>query len=131
VRWLEVTSADEYRARQRKIVTLPSGFVFEIRKMSPLTFAEMFELVGASPNDPQGVAEEKVRENVYEILKLVIPKCVVSPKISLEATDEDVLALEDLDMDDFFALLDEISTFSGLGAEDMEERQSFRDQSAG
>lgn len=123
----EVTSAKAYRERQRKIVTLPSGFVFEIKKMSPLTFTKMFELIGVGTDVTGERAEEMVKEKLYDVLKLIIPECVVNPKIVLESTDdEDALALEDLEMDDFFALLNEISEFSGLGEESIKDRDRFR-----
>jgi len=124
---LETTSASEYRAGQRRMVTLPSGYVFEIRKMSPLTFSELFNVIGVEANASEEVAAERVRENLVEVIKVVIPKCVVKPKIALEASDdEDVLSLEDLDMDDFTVLFEEISAFSGIGEKETDDRESFR-----
>lgn len=123
----EITLASEYRAKQRKIVTLPSGFTFEIRKMSPLVFAKMFDVLGYEANVSKEQTESIIKEKLEEILKLIIPNCVVKPKISLEPTDdEEVLCLEDLEMDDFYTLLDEISNFSGLSEDDMKERELFR-----
>ena len=109
------------------MVTLPSGYVFEIRKMSPLTFSELFNVIGVEANASEEVAAERVRENLVEVIKVVIPKCVVKPKIALEASDdEDVLSLEDLDMDDFTVLFEEISAFSGIGEKETDDRESFR-----
>ncbi len=123
---MEVTTVKEYIAKQRKMVELPSGFVFEIRKMSPLTFTKMFELIGVRPNETKEETEEKIQGGLQEILELVIPVCVVNPRIVLGLAGENELSLDDLDMDDFLALLDEITEFSGLGKEDVEERESFR-----
>ncbi len=122
---METTSAKEYRARQRKTITLPSGFVFEIRKMSPLVFTKMFDLIGVTGSDSSEVAKKKVQEGLQKILELVIPRCVIKPKISLEPAGEDELSLDDLEMDDFLMLLEEITTFSGLSEGSIEERESF------
>ncbi len=123
---MEVTTVKEYVAKQRKMVKLPSGFVFEIRKMSPLTFTKMFELIGVRPNETEEETEKKVQEGLQGILELVIPVCVVRPRIVLGPAGKDELSLDDLDMDDFLALLDEITEFSGLDKKSVEERESFR-----
>ncbi len=123
---MEVTTVKEYVAKQRKKVELPSGFVFEIRKMSPLTFTKMFELIGVSSVDNEEETERKIQEGLQGILELVIPVCVVKPKIVIGDAGEDELSLDDLDMDDFLALLEEITDFSGLDKESVEGRESFR-----
>ena len=62
-------------------------------------------------------------------MELVIAQCVVKPKIVIgDAGDagDDELSMDDLEMDDFLALLEEISEFSGIIKESIEERESFR-----
>ena len=125
---MEVTEAKEYLAQQRKMVTLPSGFVFEIRKMPPMVYARMKDLIGVGPNDsPEGI-EEKVEKGQQEMMELVVPRCVVRTKIVLENPAEDELSLDDLEIEDFLALLEEISEFSGISEEGIQERESFREE---
>ena len=110
------------------MIELPSGFVFEIRKMPPLVYAKMTDLIGVRSNDSPEVIEEKVQKGQRAMMELVVPRCVVKPKIVLENPKEDELTIDDLEMGDFLALLEEISEFSGISKESIEERESFRDE---
>ena len=123
----KITSPKEYLKGQRKKITLPSGAVFEIRKLSPIAFGEILKITG--PETARDM-DDVIRDKIVDIMKVIVPRCVVKPKITLEETDdEDKLSLEDLEMQDVFALLDEVYAFSGLSTEDTEERKSFREDS--
>jgi len=131
---VKIATAKEYRKAMTKVIRLPSGFYFRIRKMSPQAMAQLMDIYGEVL--PRGRREltpeerEKIREigheKFAEILKIVIPSCVVEPKIVENATSEDELSLDDLSSDDLFALLDEITAFSGLTVEAAKERETFR-----
>jgi len=128
----EVVKASDYRATQRKIVELPSGFKFEIRKMSPMIFAEVYGVTNVSPDMTNEAAEKLIQENVFSMIETVIPYCVVRPKIIAgESTNEDALSIYDIDPDDIFVLLEEITNFSGLGDADSAERKKFRTEPDG
>ena len=119
----KITSPKEYLKGQRKQITLPSGAVFEIRKLSPIAFGEVLKIMG--PETARDM-DDIVRDKIVDIMKVIVPRCVVKPKITLEETDDkDKLSLEDLEMQDVFALLDEVYAFSGLSTEDVEEKKSF------
>lgn len=125
----KITSPKEYLKGQRKRITLPSGALFEIRKLSPVAFGEILKIMG--PETARDM-DDVIRDKIVDIMKVIVPRCVVKPKITLEDTgDEDKLSLEDLEMQDVFALLDEVYAFSGLTTEDVEERKSFREEPAG
>ncbi|RLG45123.1 MAG: hypothetical protein DRN81_02665 [Thermoproteota archaeon] len=131
---VEVTTAKEYREKMTKIVTLPSGFNFRIRKMPPLALAKLMsiydEALPATGRELTPEEEEKMKEigkrRFAEIIKVVIPDCIVEPKVSLNPSSEDELSLDDLAADDIFKLLDEIMEFSGLGEAAKKARESFR-----
>jgi len=128
----EIVSAAEYKAKSRKLITLPSGAVFEIKKISPFDFVEF------SGEIKEGMSEE-------EMAKIIAPKfeeygaafiCsgVSKPRIrndvsSAEVGDEE-LHITDIDKHDLTALIKEITEFSGLDevtAElEGEKRKSFR-----
>ena len=123
----KITSPKEYLKGQRKKITLPSGAVFEIRKLSPIAFGEILKITG--PETARDM-DDVIRDKIVDIMKIIVPRCVVKPKITLEETDdEDSLSLEDLEMQDVFALLDEVYAFSGLSTEDTKERKSFHKDS--
>jgi len=136
---VKIATAKEYRKAMTKVIRLPSGFHFRIRKMPPQAMAKLMDVYGEVL--PRGRREltpeerEQLREigrrKFAEILKVVIPSSVVEPKIVEKVTTEDELSLDDLSSDDLFALLDEITAFSGLTAEAAEERKTFRKESSG
>ena len=131
---VKIATAEEYKSKQTKTIRLPSGFHFKIRKMSPTAMAELMNIYGEAlpPARRELTSEETAkmskigREKFAEILEAVVPKCVVEPKISTNPEKKDELALDDLSSDDIFALLDEITTFSGLTAPAAKIRESFR-----
>ena len=130
---VKIATAEEYKSKQTKVIRLPSGFHFRIRKMSPTTMAKLMNVYGdALPPARRELTPEETakmqeigRKKFAEILEAVVPKCVVEPKISANPGKNE-LALDDLSSDDIFALLDEITTFSGLATPAVEKRESFR-----
>ena len=123
----EIVSARAYKSTKKKIVTLPSGFKFEIRKVPPSVYGDILAILDVSnvgPNEATTLSQK----HLVDILKIIIPRCVVRPKIVVECTDdEDVLCLDDLDYADGFALLDHIYEFSGITAEAAKNREKFRE----
>lgn len=126
----KVTSASEYRKKSRMLVELPSGAVFEIRKLSPLVYGEALEQVGISPAEGAEQVDAVVRKNIFSLMKLIVPKCVISPKISVSPSSDDELDYEDIELADLTRLMDEIYKFSGLTVEAEQEREEFREEPA-
>ena len=131
------TSASDYKRKRRRSVEVSEGDVFIVRKMTPSIYGNALKSIGVTPNDfnPDGslIDPEKVRSminaGIFDVMKYVIPRCVVSPKIVPEPhqeTDENIL-FDDIDETDLTTLLDEIYDFSGLSAEAKEERKEFLD----
>jgi len=133
---MSVTSVEEYRKRIYKIVELPSGAKFKIRKMSPSLVNEVLSILGIklspslSPEEARKEFEQKMSDKDFpkflaEVAPLVVSNCVVEPKISLNPS-EDALSFDELEPMDVFNLLTQILDFTGLTAEAAERRSSFR-----
>ena len=127
---LEVTTAEEYRRGKQEVVELPSGARFKIRKMSPLEFGKLMEVLGTAANAPDSLREAQIRDRIVDVMRVLIPGCVVEPKISFESK-EGCLSFEELEVADAMALMDAVYEFSGLAAEDAEERRKFRAEPSG
>jgi len=122
----KVTDANEYRRKVRKIIELPSGAVFEIRKLSPLRMAEVIDI---GDGVDQVKIANSIRDNLVTLMRVVIPSCVVRPKIVLYDTDKKgELSFDDLEPDDLYALLDQVYEHSGLGPDEIEEREDFPEE---
>ena len=133
---MEITSAKKYREGKTKVVTLPSGDVFMIKKPGGRTMAKVSQLFEINIDLQDNPSKEEIakelaglhlQDNLVEIMDLLIPGCVVEPKVSLvETHDEHTLFIDDIEYNDLYALLDEIMAFSGLSEQSMKERESFQ-----
>jgi len=126
-----VTKAKEYRKQKTKEVTLPSGAVFLIRKMTPEVFAKIADKLtaflpgGTNPTgDIRDVAKsirEFSRQDMMSVLnefpvviRAVFPACVVEPRIVEANPTEDELAVDDIELMDSFELFHQIFEFSTI-----------------
>ena len=132
-----ITSASEYRKGKRHEVELPSGARFEIRKLSPLAFGELLKFIEVREGATEEETTAKVRGEIVNIMKTIIPQCVVTPTIVFDANmteeemdEKNVIDFADLDLNDVFVLLDAVYEFSGLTEEAAEERTKFRARTA-
>ena len=142
---LEYTTAEEYLAGKIKKVTLPSVTatgkhpIFVIRKIPPkaaLELAGLLELPEDADleNINEALSTINVREKLPELIDIVIPACVVKPKIKKEKKNEECpkcLCIDDLEIEDLVALFEEILEFNGLTAKGIKKRQKFRRESSG
>ena len=132
---MEYTSGKEYREKRRKALNLPSGDTMIIRKLSSMSLAKLFTILGIADkvtedmtNEEVSALIEKVRDEVKpeagsEIVNLILTKGVAKPRIVLEDTDNDEeLCIEDIDPIDFEPLLTGIMNFVGATQEASEER---------
>ena len=129
----DITSASEYRKGKRHVVELPSGATFEIRKLSPLAFGELLNFIEVREGATEEETTARVRSEIVNIMKTIIPQCIVNPTIAFEPdmTEEEmdeknVIDFADLDLNDVFVLLDAVYEFSGLTEEAAQERTKFR-----
>ena len=111
---------EEYRKSKTKSVTTSSGATFVIRKMPLSAFLQMMQMYEKVP-----ATEEGARQILPDVIRLILPACIVEPQIG---NGPDKLSLDDLDAADAFELLTEISEFSGLSEVAQRQRQSFRTQ---
>lgn len=118
--------ASSYRATIQKTVTL-EGFNWTIRKVPPTVLGRVMEITQLKAGSTQAEAEEAVRSKIFDIAKIILPACMVSPKVTLSGVgDDNTLTFDELSVNVMNGLLDEIYDFSGLGPEAQAERQAFR-----
>ena len=114
----------EYVKKNRKTVTTRSGATFVIRKIPPTCMHIVFKLAQYAKS-ATGEVDPRYFEELSDVLRELIPKCVVEPKITLEP-QPDSIALDDLGLDDVMELFTSIFDFTGLGPRQAAERDKFR-----
>lgn len=139
----KTTSASEYRDSKRKEVELPSVLpdgshpIFIIGKPGPRVAMKILDVLNIGGEEPEELGPEEATERVKESLKgvdvrlraiemidILIPGCLVSPRVTLEHTnDVNLLHIDDIEISDQFFLLDAIMEFSGLTQEKAEDRK--------
>ena len=123
---LVVTTPVEYIERSTSVVKLTSGSVFKIRAMNAYTTVAFIDVmnkysarnadkVNDDEKDPMGF----IRENIEFLTKIVVMKSIVEPNVPEES----------LMYVDVVELLGEIMNLTGLGSEQREEREGFREDS--
>jgi len=134
-----VTKAEEYLAGKHKKVKLPSILpngkhpVFIIRKPPMRVIIELLRILDVSldvDKNPEvlerGFMEAwnsmDVKEKIAGFIDLLLPACVVEPRITLDPNEKDAIYIDDLDMEDQFKLLEEIWDFAGLSKEAEKQR---------
>ncbi|MFH1423098.1 MAG: hypothetical protein ABIH42_10355 [Planctomycetota bacterium] len=141
----KITTASEYVLKNAgtKQVTLPSGAVFEIRKISSRAYLQAGGLHLASrvelllSKEAQAKREEIAKAQLtdedkikqLEVMNNLICMAVINPKISMvKDTSGTSICIDDLRDDDYYALITEITNFSDWGRQDLE---SFRKEQEG
>jgi len=138
------TSAESYRKKRRFTVKTPSGDEFVIRKVP---FGVMWKVLdklgieipqGFTPEQAREFAEEKMEEiqgssaKIIEIVDLVVPAVCITPKVTLQETENpDELSMLDIDPPDLMEIFGKAMEVSGASKEAVEDRESFRKESAG
>lgn len=132
---MKITSAKKYRKGKTKVIKLPSGSVFKIKKPAGRVMASLLNLFDVKISVNEDLSKEEIsqeleglefQDKLVNIMDLLIPSCVVDPKISLvETDDEDLLFIDDIEYSDLYSLIDEIMAFSGISKEATDERESF------
>lgn len=96
----------EYKEKSQKVVTTKNGFAFTIKKISVSTMLELLDVY-------QG-KQQPSEQDLPKVMKVLIPKCVVEPKIVTGVPKENEMSFDDLNVEDAFELLEAISNYSGV-----------------
>jgi len=141
----KVISAKEYKSATRKIVTVPSGAEFLIKRVtnwdfihSPYLpvgfdikrFQKDAQAVAKDSQDPQELFRNHPKESA-ELARIYILVGVISPRVvdkPLEECEEDELSIYEILDDDLNFLINEIIEFSGMGKEATEKVAPFLKQ---
>mgnify|MGYP000120728850 CR=1 FL=1 len=120
-----MTFAEEYRKQLYKVVEVPSGFKFKIRKLTMRAFKIVME--AAPPKKPgESISFEDIDFGEFaEAVPKVLLECVVEPKLA-EKPSKNRLSVYELDAVDQQVLFMEIIKLSGLTEENLEKLRSFR-----
>ena len=127
---LKPTQAQDYKKKiaEGKLITLPSGSVFKIRKVNnrELALAGEFTLQTSSEINQskeklstqwQNMNEQQKRKQL-EVMNKFIVRAVVEPKVVLDDKEEG-LKITDIVDDDFYFLLSEVMGYSYEGGKDL------------
>ena len=134
-----VTSPQEYLSGKRREVTLPSTLpngehpVFIIRKPPTKVMIRLLSLLEVSLDvnrNPELLEKDineamntpQAAEKIVRFLDLLLPACVVEPKITNDPNETDGIYIDDVDMEDQLALLEAILDLAGLSKKAEEER---------
>jgi len=136
---VEVSTPTDYRKGKTKLLKLPSGHVFEIRKLTLPAMMDLMKVLnidvpaGTPVDQVEGLMKERMekaqfKEDVIAAVDLIIPKCVIRPKIvPSQVAGENELSIAEIDPADSLELFQSIIEFSGL--EEMTKK--FRGQPSG
>lgn len=116
---LKPTSPEEYIKLTTKLVKVPSGAVFKIKTLPGAPIVRLLEILPEKGIEDRMELYKFVKEHFEELVRDVIIPGIVEPKI-----DPEVLSFMDAVM-----LFGELLKLSGLGAEEVESRESFRGRS--
>lgn len=129
-----MSSPREFKARTRKIVTLPSGLTVEIRKLKLIDFLGMEIPLPSDPQASSAPSNAMSLRETQQYANRAIIAAAISPRFTdddNEAERDDRVHVRDLEMMDWEALVKEIFDWSGLAREVVAEANSFRKDEVG
>lgn len=134
----KVTTVNEYleKSCSTKLVELPSGAVFKIRKVTARDYVVNSEMpirstkeISTSSDEKNQIAIDKLtpaqRKIMMKANDQLIVKSVISPKLSIEKI-ENCLCVDELSDTDYYKLVSEITSLSFV---DDKELKFFRPES--
>ncbi len=102
-----------------------------------------FELFSTLPKDPKDLDPEhlsetqskKMQDSIFPIMKIVLPACAVSPKITVDESDPNIKAkiaihMRDLPFNVVLELFNQIMEISGLDERSEEIRKKLQAQNS-
>ena len=114
----------EYTERNRKTIESPSGMKFTIRKIPTRTYSKIEQLSSKVKKD---ISDGEASEKFYQMTLILLPACVMSPKISIDEYSDKKVHIDDIDVEDASFIVSKIYDFTGLSSEKMEEIEEFRE----
>ena len=100
--------AQEYLKKNNpiKIVTVPTGFKFKIKKLNPISLSRL-----SADIDLENLDENNVKGNLLLSIKM-LKKAIIEPTITENESDENSLSIDDIDSGDLTFLIDEITSLA-------------------
>ena len=129
-------SAKALRQRNRQKITLPdSKLEIVVRKIPPRLLPQLMkyrnpeaeELVTKKGFD--ALPDEKKVEltsRLFDMLTIIVPACVVSPKVEVNPTSDDVVDFDDLSLNDLITIFRYAMSGTGLPPEEQKELENFQ-----
>ena len=62
---------------------------------------------------------------LFDMLTIIVPACVVSPKVEVDPTSEDVVDFDDLSLNDLMTIFRYAMRGTGLSPDEQEELENF------
>ena len=141
----KVSTVKDYQSKiDKKIVELPSGEYFEIKKVTGrdyiraggLPVLSVREIAGQSEEKQKEIAKKLTTEQQEKYMKVcdeMLVLATVSPALSIKK-ENDKICVHDLSDNDYYALLEQITSFS-FGRQDLKpfrnEQTASNNRSAG
>jgi len=123
-------SARQYREKKRKQLTLSSGSVFTIRKPGRTAYMKLLSAQEAREGLPDEIPDptkldkltQGEMEKLLDSVDAVLASCIIEPKVVIgKIANDDELSIEDIEIIDYFELLNEVIKFADLTEEKMQE----------
>lgn len=140
----QVTSGAEYRAKRRKVITLPSGDKFLLKKPGKTALVELMDIFGTQIGTDElteldyesmmaDAEKEKLSsEQLARLIDVLFVHCILKPKIVFELTDDDnEVWIEEIDPIDTIDLLKQLFEWIDLSPERIKETFFRSRQSSG
>lgn len=133
---MEITTANEYTNKREKVVQLPSGAVFKIRKLSAFDFIKDGEIprfmkqVNKSSDKTKvlDTMSDKDKAEALELLTKVVCAGTVEPNVVDKPADEctdNELSINTVDDSDKKYLLEQIVSMTSMTSQDMDVIEKF------
>ena len=143
---MSVTSPSQYKANKTKTIELPSFLEdgvthpkFKIRKANSRLLMAFYDMIGVEGND-ETISESEIntkmeaklettagKKEMLELLDSIIINTVVEPKVvSGVAQADDELSVDDIELIDQRAILEQVIIFTGATAKGEEVRKKSR-----
>jgi hypothetical protein len=125
----------EERRRARKLVSLPSGAFFEIRKIGLLTFSRIFrgkktllDEISKTQDDETKLLQLLRQPEVTEMFFEAVTRPVI---LTSQTGNEEAVAASDIDDMDLIVLFNEIILFNDLDKYTADRTRFFREKQPG
>lgn len=135
------TSAAELTKLSTKTIKCKSGHVYRIRKMPLPVMATFFNTINMNISQSMEEMEKGFQaqlsnpanmEKLILAMRSALPHCIMEPQVSETLpSNETIINVDDIPIEDQFELFGTITDFSGLGLEKIKENETFRKERGG